>query len=687
MTRATEPNGAVRIGIDTGGTFTDLVLADGENVRIAAKSLTTYDDLANGLLRTLEKVGAGEASVDQIVHGTTVALNAILTRRGADIGMVTTHGYRDLLDMARGWRPSDAMVDPRWRRPHELRPIVERYRRRTVGERMMADGAVLLILDEGRLLHEVKRLVADGCRSIAVCFLHAYKHPEHERRAAALIREHFPEISVSTSAEVAPFPREYNRFSTCVLNAYVQPLMESYTSRVEDRLREARVDAPLMFMTNDGGLSSAEHVTSRPVTTLNSGPVGGVMGVQAYAERLEMPNLVGFDMGGTSTEVAVVVDGRASVKRELEIEHDLLVSLPVVEIHSIGAGGGSLVALDDGGGLKVGPESAGSDPGPACYRHGGTQPTVTDAFLLLGVLDPQVPLGGEIYPDVTAAEGAFAPLATALGLTSAEIACTAVEVAIHNMAEAVRRLTVYRGADPREFGLVSYGAAGPLVASQIARTLQMKRVVIPALSGVFSAFGLLTAEEFEEEVTPIMKLVSADIAEDLFARALQGQARLAEQLRGRGSTDVVVEAWIDATYRGQRWDLAAVIDPSHPRPVEHLAEAFGAAHQRQFGYSLPAEIYVQTLRTRAVSTDQRRLLPPRLNASEPASPKRRRDITLMGQPNHDVPVYDADEFAAGQVVHGPAVIEAQTYTGVLVAGDVATVNEFGDVVIEIKENN
>ncbi|MGV0642372.1 hydantoinase/oxoprolinase family protein [Mycolicibacterium sp. XJ2546] len=678
---------ALRIGIDTGGTFTDLVLAEGENVRIGTKSLTTYDDLANGLLRTVEKAGPGDTPVEQIVHGTTVALNAILTRRGADIGMVTTRGYRDLLDMARGWRPFEAMVDPRWRRPHELRPIVERYRRRTVGERLMTDGGVLMTLDEVGLLQEVERLVADGCRGIAVCFLHAYKHPQHEQRAAELIRDRFPGISVSTSAEVAPFPREYNRFSTCVLNAYVQPLMESYTTRVEDRLREAGVEAPLTFMTNDGGLVTAEQVTSRPVVTLNSGPVGGVMGVQAYAERLAMPNLVGFDMGGTSTEVAVVVDGRASVKRELEIEHDLLVSLPVVEIHSIGAGGGSLIAIDEGGGLKVGPESAGSDPGPACYGRGGTQPTVTDAFLVLGVLDAKVPLGGEIYPDVAAAEKAFAPLAAALDLSPADVARTATEVAIHNMAEAVRRLTVYRGADPREFGLVSYGAAGPLVASQIARSLQMPRVVIPSLSGVFSAFGLLTAQAFEEEVTPVMATVTAEVADDLFARARKSLETLVRQLRDRGNSGVVVEAWLDATYLGQRWELAAVIDPSHAEPLRHLTEAFAAAHERQFGYSLPAPIYVQTLRTRAVSTDQRRLFPPRLTNSEPGQPRRRRDITLMGQLIRDVPVYNADEFACDQVVAGPAVIEAQTYTGVLVAGDVAKVNEFGDVVIEIEENN
>lgn len=680
-------NTALRIGIDTGGTFTDLVVAEGEHVRSAAKSLTTYGDLADGLLRTLQKAGLDDDPVEQIVHGTTVALNAILTRRGADVGMVTTAGYRDLLDMARGWRPAEAMVDPRWRRPHELRPIVERARRRTVSERMLADGEVLVSLDEEALLTEVERLVADGCRGIAVCFMHGYKHPGHEQRAAALIRRRFPDLSVCTSSEVAPFPREYNRFSTCVLNAYVQPLMESYTSRVETRLREAGIDAPLMFMTNDGGLSTPEQVTSRPVTTLNSGPVGGVMGMQAYADHLDMPNLVGFDMGGTSTEVAVVVAGRASVKRELEIEHDLLVSLPVLEIHSIGAGGGSLVSLDRAGGLKVGPESAGSDPGPACYGQGGTQATVTDAFLLLGVLDTGVPLGGEIYPDFEAAVAAFAPLATELGTTAVEVAHLAVEVAIHNMAEAVRRLTVYRGVDPREFGLVSYGAAGPLVATQVARTLQMGRVVVPALAGVFSAYGLLSSHAFEEEVTPVMTLASQPVVEDLFARARDSVSDLAARLRVRGSDELVVECWIDATYLGQRSELAAAIDPAHPQPFEHLNEAFATAHHRQFGYSLPAPIYIQTLRTRAVSTQTRRLLPARLTNDTPGEPHRHRDMSVAGGVQHDVPVYAADSFAAGQIIRGPAVIEAQTYTALLVSGDVATVNEVGDVVIEIEENS
>lgn len=675
-----------RVGIDTGGTFTDLVVADGDRVRVAAKSLTTHDDLASGLLRSLGKAGVGGADVEHLVHGTTVALNAILTRRGADVGVITTTGYRDVLDMARGWRPSEALVDPRWRRPHELRPIVARHRRRTVAERMLPNGVTLVALDEDALLEQVQGLVDDGCRSVSVCFLHSYKHPRHERRAAELIRERFPQLSVSTSSEIAPFPREYNRFSTCVLNAYVQPLMESYTRSVEERLAEAGHAAPLMFMTNDGGLAAPEQVTARPVTTLNSGPVGGVMGVQSYARRLGMPDLAGFDMGGTSTDVAVIVGGRAATERELELEHDLLVSLPVFEIHSIGAGGGSIASVDAAGGINVGPESAGSNPGPACYGRGGTLPTVTDAFLLLGMLDPSAPLGGdEIEPDLDAARSAYAALSGRLGLDATELASTVAEVAIHSMAEAVRRLTVYRGVDPREIGLLAYGAAGPLVATQVARSLEIPRVVIPALAGVFSAYGLLSAAAFEERVTPVMAVADETVAADLFAQARESALHVAAEVRRREGGEVAVECVVDATYLGQRWELAATIDPSHPEPAVHLADAFGAAHERQFGYRLPAPVYVQTLRTRAVATGAREVLPAELAPGEPAPPRVRRAITIAGRRHEDVPVHAAGGLVPGQVLRGPAVIESGTYTAVLVPGDVARVNEVGDVIVEIEE--
>jgi N-methylhydantoinase A len=673
----------LQIGIDTGGTFTDLVVADGDRVLVATKSLTTHGDLPNGTLNALEKAGIGDREVGRIVHGTTVALNAILTRRGAAVGLITTKGYRDVLDMGRGWRPwEDALIDPRYRRPHELRPIVERHRRRTVPERVMAGGGTVIELDEATLLDEVGRLVEDGCESIAVCFLHSYKHPGHEQRAAALVRERFPQLSVSTSSGVAPFPREYSRFSTCVLNAYAQPLMDTYTSELEARLEAAGHAAPLMFMTNDGGLVGPEQATARPVTTLNSGPVGGVMGAEMYSRRLGFPNLVGFDMGGTSTDVAVVADGRASVRRELELEHDLIAGIPVLEIYSIGAGGGSIASLDAAGGLNVGPESAGSDPGPACYGRGGTAPTVTDAYLLLGMLDPDVSLGGEITPDVAAAERAFAALGDQLGTTPGELAVSIAELAANNMAEAVRQLTIYRGADPREFGLLAYGAAGPLAATQIARTLRMPRVVIPALAGVFSAFGLLGARVFKEEVAPVMAVATEPLAEALFARLRESGARLQE---APGREDLHLEFRVDGMYAGQRSELEALVDPTHPQPLAHLREIFDAAHRRQFGYALEADIYVSTLRTRAVEAAARDLLPPELEDRAEGTPKGARDIVIAGTRHEQVPVYDAGSLAAGQRLTGPAVVEAPSYTAVIGNGDVAEVNAVGDIIVEIQE--
>jgi N-methylhydantoinase A len=672
----------LQIGIDTGGTFTDLVVAEGGRVLAATKSLTTHEDLPSGTLNALQKAGLDGEQVERIVHGTTVALNAILTRRGAEVGLITTRGYRDLLDMGRAYKPLNAVTDPRWRRPHELRPIIERHRRRTVLERMRADGGTLAQLDEAELLSEVESLVAEGCQSVAVCFLHSYKHPQHEDRAVELIREKFPGLSVSSSASIAPFPREYNRFSTCVLNAYAQPLMDSYTSALEERLEAAGHSAPLKFMTNDGGLIAPEQAMAKPVTTLNSGPVGGVMGAEMYSRRLGLPNLVGFDMGGTSTDVAVVAQGRASTRRELELEHDLIVGIPVLEIHSIGAGGGSIASLDAAGGLSVGPESAGSKPGPACYARGGTLPTVTDAYLLLGMLDPHVPLGGEIAPDMNAAQRAYASLSDQLGAEPVDLAVAVAEVAAHNMAEAVRQLTVYRGADPREFGLLAYGAAGPLVATQIARNLQMPRVVIPALAGVFSAFGLLGANVFEEEVVPVMSVVTEQLAVELFARMRESGARLSQ---AAGDRWVQLEFRVDAMYAGQRSELEALLDPTRDDALAHLQEAFGEAHRRQVGYSLPADVYVSTLRIRAVEAAGRNVLPPELEAREEGRPSGVRDIVIAGERHEDVPVYQAGTLAPGQRIAGPAVVEAASYTAVFAAGDAAEVNSVGDILVEIQE--
>lgn len=676
---------SIQVGIDTGGTFTDLVVAEGGRVRVATKSLTTHGELTSGVLSALGKAGVAGESIDRIVHGTTVALNALITRGGARIGVITTSGFRDMLETARAWRPAEALLDPRWRRPQELRPIVPRSRRRTVRERVLSSGETLVELDEQALDETVADLVAEGCEGVAVCFLHSYKYPANERRAAELIRQKFPDLFVCLSSEVSPFPREYNRFSTCAINAFVQPMMDDYVGALERRLDDASYSAPLTFMTNDGSITASQVVVSRPVVSLNSGPVGGVIGVQTYAETLKMPNLVGFDMGGTSTDVAVIVEGRAATKRELELEHDLLVSLPVVEIHSIGAGGGSIAAIDEAGGLSVGPESAGSRPGPACYGQGGTRPTVTDAFLLLGILDPSAPLGGdEIRPDVEAAESAYAALGERLGASALELAMMANEVAIHNMAEAVRQLTIYRGVDPRQFGLLAYGAAGPVVATQVARTLSMPTVVIPALSGVFSAFGLLSAKVKEEEVSSVMALADEATVAEMFAaarrRAEKAIASLTDEQAGHR---IYSECLVDATYRGQRTVLSATVDPTHADPFGHFVEEFETAHRRQFGYSLGAEIYIQTVRTRAIVADEATVSAALLEDGPPVQPTGRRSVAMGRQVAKDVPIYADSRFAPGQSFAGPAVIHAPTYTALLVDGDHATTNEVGDIVIEV----
>ena len=673
----------LQIGIDTGGTFTDLVVADGDRVRVAVKSLTTHGDLPSGTLNALDKAELDGEEVERIVHGTTVALNAILTRRGAEVGMITTTGFRDLLDMGRAWKPLEAVTDPRWRRPHELRPIIERHRRRTVQERVKADGGTVITLDEGAVLAEVERLVDDGCESVAVCFLHSYKHPGHEQRAAALIRERFPQLSVSTSADIAPFPREFNRFSTCVLNAYAQPLMDTYTSALEGRLRESGHSAPLMFMTNDGGLSAPEEATARPVTTLNSGPVGGVMGAEMYSRRLGIPNLVGFDMGGTSTDVAVVADGRASTKRELELEFDLIAGLPVLEIHSIGAGGGSIASLDAAGGLQRRARERRQQAGSRLLRprRRACRPSPTPSCCSACSI-PRWRSAVRSGPTSRRPKRPTRRSATSSAPRRSNSRWRSPRSRSTTWPRPFVELTVYRGADPREFGLLAYGAAGPLAATQIARTLQMPRVVIPALAGVFSAFGLLGAKVFEEEVTPVMAVAGEELAADLFARLRESGARLGAQAAGE---DFHLEFRVDAMYAGQRSELEALIDPTHPEPLAHLKEAFGEAHRRQFGYSLPAEVYVSTLRTRAVESAAREILPPELEARQAGESKGARDIVIGGERHENVPIYDSAALAPGQRLAGPAVVEAPSYTAVFAPGDVAEINSVGDIVVEIQE--
>jgi N-methylhydantoinase A len=487
------------IGVDVGGTFTDVVFADTERDRIATlKVPTTPDDPAAGVLRGILELCARDdielAAIDHVHHGTTIATNAVLTYEGARTGMITTKGYRDILHIGRHQRPQHYSI--RQEIPWQSRPLVRRRHCRTVTERLVPPkGEVLVPLDEAEVREAARALRAEQVEAIAVCFLFSYLDPCHEDRAAAIVREVHPECFVTTSAAVSPQFREFERFTTAAINAFVGPKVRAYVHRIEQQMAEQGLRADLHIMASNGGVATAAMVAEKPVLTLLSGPAAGILG-GAWAGGLSgRRKLITFDMGGTSADIGIVDDGRiaAATARDSWIAGYPLLA-PMIDVHTIGAGGGSIARLDAGGAFRVGPESAGARPGPAAYGMGGDRPTVTDANVVLGRLDPEFFLGGAMPLDRSAASAAIGRIADGLGLGVAEAAAGVLAIVDANMANAIRSRTVQKGIDPRDFALVAFGGAGPLHAVDVAVELGIPEVIVPPHPGINSAVGLLTTD-------------------------------------------------------------------------------------------------------------------------------------------------------------------------------------------------
>ena len=682
----------VLVGVDTGGTFTDVILSDSEGRVSAHKSPTTVPDPSEGFARGIAKAGVKGGEIDSITHGTTIGLNAIITRKGAKVGLIHTEGFRDLLDTGRAWRPVEATVDPRYRRPHEERPIVRRSLRRPARERMLADGTVLTEFDQASreaLLADVREMVDAGVESIAVCLLHAYKFPQHERDIQALIEAEFPAIPVDISSETCPYPKEYGRTMTTVLNSYIRPITERYVSRIQARLKEDGYEAPIWIATNQGGMTTGEVSKTKPVLTLGSGPVGGVLAAKRLSEQLELPNLITFDLGGTSADVSLITDGEMVMARELVFEHDIITTLPVIEVASIGAGGGSIAGLDPAGGIHVGPQSAGGDPGPACYGRGGERPTVTDAWAIQNVLSPDQSLGGEIELRIHLAREAMETVAEPLGVDVKEAARVVGRVANSNMAELIRRMTIYRGLDPRDYTLLAFGAAGPVPAAAIARDLGVERVVVPSLAGGFSAYGLVQADFTTEQTTPVMaELETIDEAwiRSVFA-GLAEQALVTVEQHGMRREESSVALSFDGMYLGQSWELSA---PIGELPVEglmdRLVESFHETHQLLRGYRIE-EMGVRLLTARAVAHGQRaRAELSEIPGGDPAPPRE----ALLGEREVDFEemtatarAYRMESLLAGNEIAGPAVLHNENFTVLIPPGDSARIDSRGNCHLKI----
>ncbi len=603
-----------RLGVDVGGTFTDLVLVGPDGQARTRKVLSSTGDYAaavvQGTRALLADAGLGPAGIDELIHGTTVATNAILERRGARTGLLATAGFRDLLEIGR--LRLARLYDLDYERPA---PLVPRRWRREVVERLGPGGAVLTPLDAASVAEAVDRLAREGVESIAIAFLHAYANGAHEQAAAAIVRARAPEMLVTLSSELLPEVREFERTSTAVANAYVMPVMSRYLGRLETELRAEGVDAPILVMQSNGGVMTAASGRQRPVHVIESGPAAGVIATAELARRIGRPNAISIDMGGTTAKASVIEGGALQRTGEFEIGGALsqgsrlnrgggfLLRVPAIDIAEVGAGGGSLVRVDAAGQLHVGPRSAGAIPGPACYGQGGTDATLTDANVVLGYLHPERLPSGLALDAARARTAVAEQVAGPLDLPLEAAAHGVYRLGCARMARAVRAVTIERGRDPRDFVLVAFGGNGPLFAAEMARSLEIATVLVPPAPGVFSAVGLLEAEREHHLVRSVLRPLAPATAGVLAAalETLEREAAALLRAEGHGDPAALARA-VDLKYEGQTFELTVPLPPDWRATdgLDALAAAFAAEHRRTYGHAAPGDpVQVVSLRVTA----------------------------------------------------------------------------------------
>ncbi|TKX69254.1 hydantoinase/oxoprolinase family protein [Halorubrum sp. SP9] len=656
------------VGVDVGGTFTDVVLvADGT---LTTTKVPSTADQSEGVIRGIEKAcaeaGIEPAEVSEFSHAMTVSTNALLEGNGAETALVTTEGFRDVLEIGRQTRPD--LYDLGAEKPE---PLVQRRNRFELPERTTTAG-VRDEPDPDALDDLVEQLRASDAESVVVSFLHAYVDASNERQVAERLREEL-DASVSASHEVLNEFREYERTSTAAVDAYVTPAIDSYIGRLEERAADLGLPQPRIMQSN-GGIAAASEIRSHAVQTVLSGPAAGVVGANGTVtagENESFEGFVTFDMGGTSSDVSLIRDGSVERTTDSEIE-GYPVRVPMVDVNTVGAGGGSIAWVDSGGALRVGPKSAGSEPGPACYGRGGEEPTVTDANLVLGYISEETQLGGELGLDVEAAVAALDRLADEAGLGSAlEAAQGVFRIANANMTRAIRSVTVERGHDPREFGLVAFGGAGPMHAAALANDLNIGTVVIPHVGGVLSAYGLLDADETYDAVrtyqTPLSDTTSTDL-ETVYDR-LTGELPV-----DAAGEDVTVRRSADLRYRGQSFELE--VDAGRPVDTEALRAAFEATHERVYGYT--AEEPVEVVNLRAAAAVPRSV--PETDLATDTFDELGEHTAVFGGEEYTTPVYQRP-MTPGTTLGGPAVLEQDESTTVVPPAWEATVQENGSIVL------
>jgi N-methylhydantoinase A len=692
----------VRLGVDIGGTFTDIVcLEAGGRIRVKKVS-SSPDDYARAIVEGLRELsretGLAGADVAEVLHGTTVASNAILEGRGARTGLITTRGFRDVLELRRLRMPR--LYDLAWEKPA---PLVERFLRAEVTERVSASGEVRVPLDPAEAERVLDALLAESVEALAVCLLNAYANPVHEQALAALVARRAPHLTLSVSHEVLPEIKEYERTSTTVINAYVTPVVRRYLARLGAGLREIDVTAPLLVMQSNGGLTSAEAAGHFPMHIVESGPAAGVVGAQALARRLGLARLITFDMGGTTAKASIVEDGEVHRAGEIQVGGGItvgsrlltgagyLLRVPAIDLAEVGAGGGSVVWIDAGGALRVGPHSAGAEPGPVCYDLGGDAPTLTDASLILGYLNPAQLAGGSVKLNPARAHEAFeARVARPLGLPLAEAAHGAHLIAASSMIRAIRAVSIERGRDPRDYALFAFGGNGPLFAAALARALEVRTIVVPPAPGLFSAFGLLYADPERHYVRTARgatrRLDAARLAE-AWAR-LEAEARADFARDGLTGAAVRLRRLADARYQGQTSELtvAAPDGPVGPAWLAAVEEAFGREYERTYGHRAGPEEPVELVNLRLVARGlaDRPRVPDRVDVGRDGPAARPAPRPAYFGPEAGwlpTPILRRADLAPG--LAGPCIVEEYDATCLVPPGGHARLDAAGNIVIAL----
>lgn len=675
-----------RLAIDIGGTFTDAVLMDEQSGTLRQdKVLSTPSDPYVGTLDAIEKVGVELGELAFFVHGTTVGINALLERKGVETGLITTKGFRDVYEIGRHNR--EQMYDLFYKKPA---PLVPRRNRLEVVERVGPNGEVIRKLDEGSVIEAAKKFKERGIKSIAVCLLHSYANPEHELLVKELINKVYREATISLSHQIVQEWREYERTSTTVLNAYIAPVIERYLERLIKGFKEEGFRSTPYIMQSNGGIMTAEAASGRAIQTIFSGPAGGVIGSARVGELLGYRNVIAVDMGGTSFDLSLVIDGRPDVTAEMRFERYPVLT-PMIDIESAGAGGGSIAWISEGKGLRVGPQSAGADPGPACYGRGGTEPTVTDANVVLGRVNPDYFLGGEMKLNPDAAwETIDEEIARPLRLEPTEAAAGILRVVNAKMAYAIRERTVKRGVDPRDFAMIAFGGAGPMHAVFLAQELGIKTTIVPKAPGAFSALGMLHTD-IRHDVVQTYRKTEPEVGPAELEKAFRGlELKGREMLKAEGvkQAEMVFLRSADMRYVGQEYTVnipvSNVIDNEEKQAIK---PRFDDQHYSQYGHRSPEEpAEFVNLRVAAIGKVKR----PRLEESDKGEASAQQAIKGVRKVFFDVEfmdtkIYERELLLGGNAIRGPAIVEEKASTTVLPPRVSLVVDRFGNLLVTLEE--